>query len=107
MSEPCPLCNGSTGRTKCVCGGTGKLVDAYNRTAELYLHERNQHEETKFALAQLQKAVLGFIFHPEFKKSDRNGFFRRYWEDKLEMKMTLALEPAQLKQPAAKLPVPS
>jgi hypothetical protein len=86
--EPCPVCNGSR-KQKCVCGGTGLLRDAYAKTAELFLRERNEHEATKDALKQLQQAVLAFVFNPQFRQCDRNGYFRRFWEEKLQVKVAV------------------
>lgn len=91
----------------CLCGGTGKLSDAHAKVTELYLHERNEHEDTKDAFAQLQKAVLAFLFHPEFKRYDRNSFFRRYWEDKLNVKISVATRTKTEKKPEAKMPISS
>ncbi len=91
MNEPCPVCNGSR-KPKCVCGGSGLLIDAYNKTAELFLHERNEHEATKDSLRQLQQAVLSFILNPEFRRMDHRGYFRRFWEDKLRVKVEIVDE---------------
>ncbi len=93
MSDPCPICGGGMAKRDCICGGTGRLIDAFNHTSELWIREKNEHEATKSALAAMQKAVLGFVFHPTFRKLDRNGFFRRYWEDKLECRLSFGLGP--------------
>lgn len=91
----------------CICGGTGKLLDAFNHTSELWIKEKNEHEATKTALAAIQRAVLGFVFHPTFRKLDHKGFFRRYWEDKLECRLSFSLGPtAKIKPLDANKEVP-
>jgi hypothetical protein len=92
MSDPCPICSGAAKRD-CICGGTGKLIDAFNHTSALWIKEKNEHEATQQALSSMQKAVLGFVFHPVFRKMDYKGFFRRYWEDKLECKLSFGIRP--------------
>src|SRR5574337_1144011 len=93
MSDPCPICGGGMAKKDCICGGTGKLINAFNHTSERWLREKNEHEQTKAALQEMQKAVLGFIFNPVFRKLDRNGFFRRYWEDKLQCQLSFNAGP--------------
>lgn len=95
MADNCPVCQGTKRpvgvKGSCLCGGTGLLADAFTKLQELFMKERNEHEETKDSLRAMQKAVLGFIFDPQFRKLDHNGYFRRYWEDKLQLKMSIAV----------------
>ncbi len=89
MSDPCPMCSASwrNKAAECICGGTGKLTDAFRHLQEIWAREHAELEETKDSLRSLQRSVLGFISNPQFQKMDRCGICRRYWEDKLEIRV--------------------
>lgn len=90
MADPCPVCRGTPSRNakeSCICGGAGSLASAYHNLSQMYLRERNEYQEDRDALRSMQKAVLGFVTHPRFRKLDEGHWFRRYWEEHLDIKL--------------------